>query len=170
MAERAEIAATADPIIKRGVNLRAAYIWGAGVQISVRDQPDQGQDVNAVVQGFLDDPRNQATFSTVTAKTKLERRLATCGEVFACLPTDPYTGRVRLRVLPQDQIVEIVTDPDEAEFAVAGLSPAPSSWLVRQRLDDESRDGDWEVTARVDLDASASAGAPVIREIALRQR
>ena len=115
MAERAEIAATADPIIKRGVNLRAAYIWGAGVQISVRDQPDQGQDVNAVVQGFLDDPRNQATFSTVTAKTKLERRLATCGEVFACLPTDPYTGRVRLRVLPQDQIVEIVTDPEDAD-------------------------------------------------------
>lgn len=115
MTERAEIAATADPIIKRGVNLRAAYIWGAGVQISVRDQPDQGQDVNAVVQAFLDDPRNQATFSTVTAKTELERRLATAGEVFACLPTDPNTGRVRFRALPPEQITTIVTDPEDAD-------------------------------------------------------
>lgn len=115
MTERAEIAATTDPIIKRGVNLRAAYIWGAGVQISVRDRPDQGQDVNAVVQAFLDDPRNQATFSTVTAKTKLERRLATAGEVFACLPTDPNTGRVRFRALPPEQITAIVTDPEDAD-------------------------------------------------------
>ena len=67
MAERAEIATISDPIIKRGVNLRAAYIWGAGVQVSVRDKPGTGQDVNAVVQAFLADPRNQATFSTTTA-------------------------------------------------------------------------------------------------------
>ena len=85
------------------------------MQISIRDQPDQGQDVNAVVQMFLDDPRNQATFSTVTAKTKLERRLATAGEVFACLPTDPNTGRVRFRALPPEQITAIVTDPEDAD-------------------------------------------------------
>ena len=115
MAERAEIATISDPIIKRGVNLRAAYIWGAGVQISVRDEPGTGQDVNAVVQAFLADPRNQATFSTTTAKTKLERRLATSGEVFACLPTDHTTGRVRFRVLPEAEISHIVTDPEDAD-------------------------------------------------------
>ena len=67
-------------------------------------------------------------------------------------------------------MVELITDPDDADFTLAGLTPASGAWLVRQRLDDESRDGDWELTARIDLEASAEAGEPAISQIALRPR
>ena len=67
-------------------------------------------------------------------------------------------------------MVEFVTDPDDAEFILAGLAARPDSWIVRQRLDDEARDGDWELIVRVDLPESADAAEPVIGDIALARR
>ncbi|MFV0632760.1 DEAD/DEAH box helicase [Demequina sp.] len=52
--------------------------------------------------------------------------------------------------------------------AAAALAAAPDAvlpegaWLVRQVLDDLDGDHDWAITARVDLDASDEAGAPVL--------
>lgn len=112
-AARILVAMAANPLIKRGTNLRAAYIWGSGVEISVQDKPDQGQDVNAVVQAFLDDPANAATFANTDARIEWERDLAYAGEVALCLPTDPITGRVRVRKLPVSQITEIIADPED---------------------------------------------------------
>lgn len=108
------IASMADPLIKRGLNLRAAYIWGGGVTIAVRDEPGTGQDINAVVQSFLDDHDNLGTFVDTTARIELERSLGIVGEVALCLPTDPVSGRVRVRVLPPEQITRIAKDPEDA--------------------------------------------------------
>lgn len=112
-AETLEIAALANPLIKRGIGLRSAYIWGGGVQLAVDDTPDQGQDINAVVQAFLDDIANQATFTSTEAHMGWERSLCLSGEVWLCLPTEPDTGRVRVRQIPFEQITKIVTNPED---------------------------------------------------------
>ena len=102
-----------NPLIKRGLSLRKAYIWGQGVDITVRDQSDDGQDVNAVVQTFLDDPGNVATFSGSQAREEMEQGLYTDGELFAALFTNGLTGKVQLRWLPPEQITDIITDPED---------------------------------------------------------
>lgn len=103
----------ANPLIKRGLGLRAAYVWGQGVTITVRDQSDDGQDVNAVVQAFLDDPSNMKTFSGSQAREEMERALGTDGERAAALFTNPLTGRVQVRWIPVDEITEIISDPED---------------------------------------------------------
>lgn len=134
MYDRAVIACAANPMIKRGVNLRGAYIWGDGVSISVRDDPGTGQDVNAVVQAFLDDPMNLATFSDTEAHLEHERALALGGELAICLPTDPLSGQVRVRILPSLEITDIVTNPEDAasEWLYLRQWTQPGSTTVRK--------------------------------------
>lgn len=101
--------AVANPLIRRGLNLRASYVWGGGFQIQVRDSADGGQDVNAVVQAFLDTPGNQLLEHDVN-----EKALGTDGGVYFACFTDPRTGAVQVRRLPWDQIVDIITNPEDA--------------------------------------------------------
>ena len=55
------IVAVQDALIKRGLGVRQAYVFGQGVQIQARATGDDGeQDVNAVVQAFLEDTGNRA--------------------------------------------------------------------------------------------------------------
>ena len=109
----ARVMAIADPLIRRAVNLRIAYIWGSGVTIQATQEDSSEQDVNAVVQAFLDDPDNQATISSGQAREELERRLATGGNSFEALTTSPQSGRVRVRNIPADEVDEIVTNPED---------------------------------------------------------
>lgn len=107
----ARINVAADPLIKRGVNLRIAYLGSPAVSAP---SSDDGQDLNTVVQAFWDDPENAETFTSVQACAERERAFNTDGNVFLALPTDPRTGRVRVRIVPPSQIVEIITDPEDA--------------------------------------------------------
>lgn len=107
----ARINAVADPLIKRGVNLRIAYLGSPAVSAP---SSDDGQDLNAVVQAFWDDPENAETFTSVQACAERERARNTDGNTFHALPTDPRTGRVRVRIIPPAQIVDIITDPEDA--------------------------------------------------------
>lgn len=117
----AKVMAVVDPLIRRGVNLRVAYTWGTGVSISAddgktdEDGQQNGQDVNAVVQAFLDDKANQSTFSTGQAHERLERGLAITGEKFLALATTPATGRVVVRHLPPAEVVDIYTAAEDRE-------------------------------------------------------
>ncbi|OPG13635.1 hypothetical protein [Microbispora sp. GKU 823] len=97
------------PILKRGLALRTAYVWGQGVTIVARDKR-----VNEVVQRFLSDPGNRRALSGDQAHETLERALFTDGNVlFACF-TNPRTGRVQVRRLPWDEITDVITNPDDA--------------------------------------------------------
>lgn len=113
-ASQARIAAIIDPLIKRAASLRTAYIWAGGVQVAVRDDADNSQDVNAVVQAFWDDEDVQETFSSLQALIGHERQLGTDGELFFALPVDARTGRVWVRSLPPAEFEEIVYDPEDA--------------------------------------------------------
>lgn len=108
------VMAVVNPLSKRGLSLRKAYIWGQGVTITVRDQSDDGQDVNAVVQEFLDDPGTIKNLAGSQAHEEMEQALYTDGEAALALFTNPLTGKVKPRWVPVEQINDIITDPDDA--------------------------------------------------------
>ena len=85
----------ANPLIKRGMLVRIAYVWGQGVQVQARAGAEAGQDVNAVVQAFLDD--NAKTLTGDVAHATLETSVATAGNVYLAAFTSPRTGAVRVR-------------------------------------------------------------------------
>ena len=111
-AEEVEIATAANPLIKRGANLRAAYVWGSGVSVTVRDEGTEGQDVNKVVQDFLDDPGNR-TVSAMESQIENEKSLFTSGECFLAMPTDRVKGTVKVRVIPPAEITKIISNPED---------------------------------------------------------
>lgn len=111
------LTAVANPLVKRGVSLRVSYVWGQGVQIGARAKgDDQGeQDVNAVVQGFLDDPSNRTSWTGSQAREEKERALATDGNICAALFTSPLTGRVQVRTLPWEEITDVICNPEDRD-------------------------------------------------------
>lgn len=109
------VMAVVNPLAKRGLSLRKAYVWGQGVAITVRDQSDSGQDVNAVVTSFLEDPGTVKALSGSQAHEEMEQRLYTDGEGALALFTNGVTGRVSPRWIPIEQINDIITDPQDAE-------------------------------------------------------
>lgn len=115
-AEVARVMAIANPLIKRGLNVRSAYIWGQGVQIQARANGDEGtEDVNAVIQAFLDDEGNRAALTGDQAHEELERALGTDGNVFLACFTSPLTGFVQARSIPFDEVVDVITNPDDRD-------------------------------------------------------
>ena len=112
---QARVMAVADPLIKRGLTQRQCFVWGRGVAIRAgKGDETGGQDVDAVVQAFLDDPSNADTFASSAARADRERRFGTDGNVTLSLITDPATGRVQVRHLSLRQIVDVITDPEDA--------------------------------------------------------
>ena len=109
------IMAIKNALIKRGLSLRASYVFGQGVQTSARAQGKRPgeQDVNDVIQRFLNDPSNRRTFSSLGACEDLERALGTDGNVFVALFTRPKTGRVQVRTIPWDEITDVITNPQD---------------------------------------------------------
>lgn len=113
-AELCRIMAIANPMIKRGLAVRAAYVHGQGVGITARADGTEGQqDVNAVVQEFLDDDTNRAALTGHQAKLRLETSMGTDGNVFVALFTNPLDGKVTPRTLPFDEIQSKVTKPGD---------------------------------------------------------
>lgn len=115
IAELADLFASGNALIKRGVNLRIAYVWGRGVTVSILDDGAEGQDVNAVWQAFWDDKSNRRALTSSEAHVRYERKLATGGEAFFAFPTTPLTGRVRVRRVPAKEIADRITNPEDAE-------------------------------------------------------
>lgn len=132
--ETCRMMSIANPLLKRGLTVRAGYIWGQGVEVTARVPGADGkadpvlQDaVNQVVDGF--EKLNESTFTGMRAREELERAEGTDGEVFLALFTNPAAGEVKVRTVPQLQIRQIVCNPDDAddpwfyirEFTVAEL-------------------------------------------------
>jgi hypothetical protein len=104
------IMAVASPLVKRGLQLRNAYIWGQGVSISARDAV-----VNEVVQDFLGDQSNLASLTGSQAREELERALGTDGQVFLAAFTSRLTGRVQIRSTPLEEIQDIIFNPEDRD-------------------------------------------------------
>lgn len=114
IAKLADLNVAANPLIKKGVALRVGYVWGEGVNVTIRDDGSTGQDVNAVWRAFWDEPTNRREFTSSEAQVRYERKLATGGEAFWAFPTDKATGRVWIRRIPPSEIVDRICDPEDA--------------------------------------------------------
>jgi hypothetical protein len=103
------------PLIKRGLGLRTAYVWGQGVEVTARatGSDDGDQDVNTVVQEFWDDEGNARSFTGSVAQQRAERSLFTDGNWFLAAFTLPRTGKVQVRTLPFDEVADIIRNPDD---------------------------------------------------------
>jgi hypothetical protein len=102
------IMAIKNPLIKRGLALRMAYVWGQGLEISARDE-----DVNTLVQSFLDDPGNRRCLTGAQAREENEKALDSDGNLFWALFTNPRTGKVQARSIPWDEIADVITNPED---------------------------------------------------------
>lgn len=103
----------ANPLIKRGVLVRTAYVWGQGVQVQARAGAEAGQDVNAVVQAFLDD--NAKTLTGDVAHATLETSVATAGNVYLAAFTSPRTGAVRVRQVLDSEVKDVICNPQDRD-------------------------------------------------------
>ena len=74
---RSRLMYLSSPIINRGVNVQAMYVWAQGVNIQATDPA-----VNEVVQAFLDDPKNQTELTSHQARTLKEVDLQVLGNLF----------------------------------------------------------------------------------------
>lgn len=122
-AEVGQAMAVTNTLIKRGLELRIAYIWGSGVQVSAVAAVGDGQDVNQVVQGFIDDVGNQRAVFGEQAREENERALGTDGNVFVACFTRPLTGSVQARTIAFAEIVDVICNPDDRD----------DPWFYRRR-------------------------------------
>jgi hypothetical protein len=139
----ARVMAVADPLIKRALSLRGAYVWARGVTINAAQEDGAEQDVNAVVQAFLDDVSNRESFSSEQAHQDRERTLGTDGNVILALITDPVFGRVQVRKIPVGQVTDVICDPDDEatpwlyrrEYRTRIVEPGAATGSTRMRTE-----------------------------------
>lgn len=99
-----------NPLINRAVLVQALYVWGQGVNVKYKNP-----ELNNVLQAFWDDPKNRAEFTSHQAQIYKEYDLRVEGNIFFVFFTRPTDGRVRVRTLPFDEVVEIISDPEDAK-------------------------------------------------------
>ena len=97
-----------NPLINRGVQVQSYYVFGQGVSVHA-----DNDDVNDVVQAFLNDQRNRAAFTGQQALEDREREQQVTGNTFIALFSS-RGGRVQVRTIPPEEIQEIVYNPDDA--------------------------------------------------------
>jgi hypothetical protein len=117
-AQLCRVMAIGNPMLKRGLSLRTAYIWGDGVQIAARATGENAkntaeQDVNTYLQKFLDDDETKRTLTGAAAHERNERTLGTDGNIFTALFTNRVTGWVRPRLIPFDEISRVISNPED---------------------------------------------------------
>lgn len=135
-----------NPLIRRGVNVQVYYVFGQGMTIRAVDD-----EVNDVVQAFMDDSKNRAEFTSHQARELKEIDLRLLGNMFFVFFVDQDTGKVRVRTLPASQIDDIITNPEDAKEPWAYLR----SWEQRDlqgKIHKHKRAyPDWRLSSEVNL-------------------
>lgn len=100
-----------NPLIRRGVDVQANYVFGQGVEIR-----SDNEEVNAILQTWQDDARNQAELTTQQARLQKEVELRLMANLFFVFFVDnTRQGRVLVRTVPFDQIEDVIADPEDAK-------------------------------------------------------
>jgi hypothetical protein len=102
------VMAAANPLIKRGLSVRYAYIFGGGFEIKAKDET-----VNKIVQRTIADKGNQRSVFGKQACETNERTFGTDGNMFFAAFANPRTGHVQFRTIPFDQIEDVFYNPQD---------------------------------------------------------
>lgn len=96
------------PLLRRAIDVVAAYVFGRGVEITSTDTA-----ANGVLQEFFE--RNRRTFGP-TALLATQRAKSMDGNLFwVFFPDTLETGKVDARRIDATEIQEIITDPDDSD-------------------------------------------------------
>lgn len=98
-----------NPLIQRGVNVQAYYVFGQGVEVSAEDE-----EVDEVVQAFWNDAKNQAELTLHQALLQKEQSLTLFGNLYFVLFVGD-NGRVLVRTIPVSEVRAIVCNPEDAK-------------------------------------------------------
>lgn len=107
-ADMGKIFGVANPLIKRGREIRHAYIWGQGLSIEAKNS-----DVNELIQSLMDDDGNRNAFFGAQAQQIYEGTLYDEGNFFIVNFTNPLTGRVQVRTIPFKEMRDKITAPGD---------------------------------------------------------
>jgi hypothetical protein len=97
-----------NPLIRRGIQVSAFYVFGRGVSIS-SDDPDE----NSALDAFFKNPRNAQEIGH-RALVKKEEQIWSDGNIYWVFFADEQTGELIIRCLDPIEIVDIVTNPDDS--------------------------------------------------------
>lgn len=97
-----------NPLIRRAVLTQANYVFGQGINIA-----SENENVNEVIQSFLDDTKNKAELTSHQNRMVKEIELQLFANIFFVFFVDKLTGAVKVRTIPEQEIKLIITDPDD---------------------------------------------------------
>ncbi len=99
-----------NPLIQRGILVSAYYVFGRGFEISSKDET-----ADAVIQAFLNDPRNK---DEIGQRALIDKEAAkyTDGNIFWAFFEDPSDGATIIRTIDALEIEEIISDPNDASI------------------------------------------------------
>jgi len=115
-----------NPLIQRGVNVQSYYVFGQGLEITANDD-----EINDMVQKFLDDAKNQTELTSHQALLLKEAELTLFGNLFFVFFVNAKTGHIRVRTVPVDEIDEILTNPEDAK----------DPWWYKRTYEERGLDG-----------------------------
>lgn len=99
-----------NPLIKRAVATQANYVFGQGVDVVAADE-----DVQTVVDAFMDDSKNRTELTGEQAMLTKETELQVTANLFFTFFTDLLNGATRVRTIPLNEIVRIIYNPDDSK-------------------------------------------------------
>lgn len=110
ISELARIFYLKNPIIQRSVDVKRLYVWGQGWTVKAADP-----DIQAAIDAFLSDSKNDDVVGSHEARQQLEIELQTDGNLFFAFFVNQVTGRVRVRTIPFADVQEVIYNPDDAK-------------------------------------------------------
>lgn len=99
-----------NPLIKRAVATQANYVFGQGMDVVAADE-----DVQTVVDAFMEDSKNRAELTGEQAMLTKETELQVTSNLFFTFFTDPLNGATRVRTIPLSEITRIIYNPDDSK-------------------------------------------------------
>lgn len=150
----------ANPLIRKGVNDGANYVFGQGYTIVARNSV-----VNDVVQACWDDKDNRAELTSDTQGHAQDVELTTTGNYFLALKQTPL-GRVKMRSIPIEEVDDVLTNPEDRRdpwFYKRVWTPTeldPATGLLRSATPQVRWYADWQAQPPGGIPSSIGA-APV---------
>lgn len=97
-----------NPLYRRAIEVQALYVWALGMS-----QKADNEEVQKVIDACYDDDKNQAVLTSQPKYSDAERDQQMLGNQYIAVFINRSTGAVRLRLLPVDEITDIISNPED---------------------------------------------------------